>query len=79
MVERGQLRRWTRDVSGYIQASVPFIVLQFDSTAHPSVRLWEILEMGTVKRRYEDTITNNSEVIDGQGNALAGEVAEAAG
>ena len=79
MVERGQLRRWTRDVGGYTQAFEPFIVLQFDTFQHPSVRVWKILEMGTIKQRYEDTITNNSEVIDGEGNAVEGEVAEAAG
>lgn len=67
MVERGQLRRWTRDVSGYTQALEPFIVLNVGAAQHPSVRVWMILEMGTIKQRYEDTITNNSEVIDGQG------------
>ena len=79
MVERGQLRRWTRDVSGYMQAFEPFIVLEDDAFRHPTVRVWKILEMGTIKQRYEDTITNNSEVIDGKGDPVEGEVAEAAG
>lgn len=63
-------------MSGHTQTSEPFIVL-YDVHLHPTVRGWKILEMGTIKQRYEDTITNNSEVIDGKGNPVASEGAEA--
>lgn len=79
MVERGQMRRWTKELSGYMQSVEPFIVLRAVKDMHPTVRVWEILEAGKIMRRYEDTITHNSEVIDGQGNAVACEGAEATG